>query len=53
MSAMLLYQCMDRFLQMCSGLENNHQNVSAGRSVLLLGRGRASDNDDPIYGIIY
>jgi hypothetical protein len=39
MSALLL--CMDRFLQLCSGLEHNHQKVTAGRSVLSLGRGRA------------
>jgi hypothetical protein len=39
MSALSL--CMDRFLQLCSGLEHNHQKVAAGRSVLSLGRGRA------------
>jgi hypothetical protein len=40
MSALLLYLCMDRFLQLCSGLDHNHQKVAAGRSVLSLGRGR-------------
>jgi hypothetical protein len=41
MSALSLYRCMHRFLQLCSGLEHNHQKVDAGRSVLSLGRGRA------------
>jgi hypothetical protein len=36
---MSLYQFMDRFLQLCSGLEHNHEKVAAGRSVLSLGRG--------------
>ena len=30
MFALSLYRCMERYLQLCSGLEHNHQKVSAG-----------------------
>jgi hypothetical protein len=33
--------CMDRFLQLSSGLEHNHQKVAVKRSVLSLVRGRS------------